>query len=184
MLETGIKAPEFTLKNQDGEEVSLKDFRGKKVILYFYPKDNTPAFFNIEKTPVFKIKNLTVSRNIYKKQNRLPADNILTTQYRIIKRYPSVSHLSLLSAQCRAIHAAVHLTTGGHSHIFSPPAQKYPAASQLPKLTAPSHSFCTPQVPYRPCQKTPSVQSEMDLRHSQPIQASHFPQPLFSGVLL
>ena len=41
MLETGIKAPEFTLKNQDGEEVSLKDFRGKKVILYFYPKDNT-----------------------------------------------------------------------------------------------------------------------------------------------
>ena len=43
MLETGIKAPEFTLKNQDGEEVSLKDFRGKKVILYFYPKDNTPG---------------------------------------------------------------------------------------------------------------------------------------------
>ena len=41
MLETGIKAPEFTLKNQDGEEVSLKDFRGKKVILYFYPKDLT-----------------------------------------------------------------------------------------------------------------------------------------------
>ena len=33
MLETGIKAPEFTLKNQDGEEVSLKDFLGKKVIL-------------------------------------------------------------------------------------------------------------------------------------------------------
>lgn len=43
MLETGIKAPEFTLQNQDGEEVSLKDFRGKKVILYFYPKDNTPG---------------------------------------------------------------------------------------------------------------------------------------------
>ena len=33
MLETGIKAPEFTLKNQDGEEVSLKDFRGKKELL-------------------------------------------------------------------------------------------------------------------------------------------------------
>ena len=43
MLETGIKAPEFTLKNQDGEEVSLKDFLVKKVILYFYPKDNTPG---------------------------------------------------------------------------------------------------------------------------------------------
>ena len=41
MLEIGIKAPEFTLKNQAGEEVSLADFAGKKVILYFYSKDNT-----------------------------------------------------------------------------------------------------------------------------------------------
>lgn len=41
MLEAGSKAPEFTLKNQDGEEVSLKDFLGKKVVLYFYSKDNT-----------------------------------------------------------------------------------------------------------------------------------------------
>ena len=43
MLETGKKAPEFTLKNQEGEDVSLKDFLGQKVILYFYPKDNTPG---------------------------------------------------------------------------------------------------------------------------------------------
>lgn len=41
MLETGMKAPDFTLLNQDGEEVSLSDYRGKKVILYFYSKDNT-----------------------------------------------------------------------------------------------------------------------------------------------
>ena len=41
MLETGIKAPEFTLPDQNGEMHSLKDYRGKKVILYFYPKDNT-----------------------------------------------------------------------------------------------------------------------------------------------
>lgn len=37
----GDKAPNFTLLNQDGIEVSLSDFAGKKVILYFYPKDNT-----------------------------------------------------------------------------------------------------------------------------------------------
>ncbi len=43
MLETGIKAPEFTLSDQDGNQVSLSDFKGKKVILYFYPKDNTPG---------------------------------------------------------------------------------------------------------------------------------------------
>ena len=41
MLETGTKAPEFTLPDQNGEMHSLKDYRGKKVILYFYPKDNT-----------------------------------------------------------------------------------------------------------------------------------------------
>lgn len=39
----GEKAPEFTAKDQNGNEISLKDYRGKKVILYFYPKDSTPG---------------------------------------------------------------------------------------------------------------------------------------------
>ena len=43
MLETGMKAPDFTLCDSEGREVSLSDFRGKKVVLYFYPKDNTPG---------------------------------------------------------------------------------------------------------------------------------------------
>lgn len=43
MLEVGTKAPEFTLPDKDGNNVSLSDFRGKKVVLYFYPKDNTPG---------------------------------------------------------------------------------------------------------------------------------------------
>jgi thioredoxin-dependent peroxiredoxin len=41
MIEEGKKAPDFKLKNQDGETLSLKDFKGKNVVLYFYPKDNT-----------------------------------------------------------------------------------------------------------------------------------------------
>lgn len=41
MLEPGTLAPEFTLPDQNGNPVSLSDFRGQKVILYFYPKDNT-----------------------------------------------------------------------------------------------------------------------------------------------
>lgn len=41
MLQTGIKAPDFTLPDQNGKMHSLKDYKGKKVILYFYPKDNT-----------------------------------------------------------------------------------------------------------------------------------------------
>ncbi|MBR2595216.1 MAG: thioredoxin-dependent thiol peroxidase [Solobacterium sp.] len=41
MLTIGTKAPDFTLPDQNGEMHSLQDYRGKKVILYFYPKDNT-----------------------------------------------------------------------------------------------------------------------------------------------
>jgi peroxiredoxin Q/BCP len=43
MLQTGIQAPSFKGINQKGETISLSDFKGKKVILYFYPKDNTPG---------------------------------------------------------------------------------------------------------------------------------------------
>ena len=43
MLDTGIKAPDFTLPDQNGEMRSLSDYAGKKVILYFYLKDNTPG---------------------------------------------------------------------------------------------------------------------------------------------
>jgi peroxiredoxin Q/BCP len=43
MLEKGQKAPDFTLETPTKDKVSLSDFRGKKVVLYFYPKDNTPG---------------------------------------------------------------------------------------------------------------------------------------------
>lgn len=43
MLEVGTKAPNFTLSDKDGNKISLSDFLGKKVVLYFYPRDNTPG---------------------------------------------------------------------------------------------------------------------------------------------
>ena len=43
MLKPGAKAPDFAVKDQNGHTVSLKDFKGKRVALYFYPKDNTPT---------------------------------------------------------------------------------------------------------------------------------------------
>lgn len=65
MLEIGMKAPAFTLQDGEGNEVSLGDFIGKKVVLYFYPKDNTPgctrqacAFAGAYEA--FKAKNIAV----------------------------------------------------------------------------------------------------------------------------
>ena len=42
-LTEGDKAPDFTTKDQNGNTVSLKDFHGKKIVLYFYPEDDTPT---------------------------------------------------------------------------------------------------------------------------------------------
>lgn len=43
MLQVGTKAPDFTLSDQNGNTVRLSDFSGKKIVLYFYPRDNTPG---------------------------------------------------------------------------------------------------------------------------------------------
>ena len=43
MIKEGMKAPDFTLKDKDQKEISLSDYLSKKVVLYFYPKDNTPG---------------------------------------------------------------------------------------------------------------------------------------------
>ena len=43
MLKEGDNAPDFTTRNQNGDVVKLSDFRGKRVVLYFYPKDDTPG---------------------------------------------------------------------------------------------------------------------------------------------
>jgi peroxiredoxin Q/BCP len=43
MLKVGNYAPDFSAVDQDGKNVSLKDYKGKRVVLYFYPKDNTPG---------------------------------------------------------------------------------------------------------------------------------------------
>ena len=43
MIQEGMKAPDFTLQDKDGNQVSLSQFLGRKVILYFYPRDNTPG---------------------------------------------------------------------------------------------------------------------------------------------
>ena len=86
MLEIGTMAPDFTLPDQDGNPVRLSDFRGKRVVLYFYPRDNTPgctrqvaAFaasygaFQAENVAVIGVsKDSVVSHQRFAAKNALP----------------------------------------------------------------------------------------------------------------
>ena len=101
MLKEQEKAPDFTLNNQDGNPISLHDFAGKKVILYFYPRDNTPgctreACAFRDQFQVFKEHGIVVlgiskdseksHQNFILKQS-LPFDLLSDPQHEVIEAY-------------------------------------------------------------------------------------------------
>ena len=92
MLEIGTKAPDFNLPDQDGNFHTLEEFKGRKVILYFYPRDNTPGCTKqacgfAERMPDFQEKGAIVigiskdsvasvsytHLDVYKRQGQCPA---------------------------------------------------------------------------------------------------------------
>ena len=101
MLEKGIKAPEFTLNDKNGKAVSLSDFKGKKVVLYFYPRDNTPGctrqacafaglYKEFEKKGVEVIgisKDSTASHTRFAEKHNLPFILLSDTELVAIKAY-------------------------------------------------------------------------------------------------
>ncbi len=101
MLETGTKAPEFTLPDQNGEMHSLTDYRGRKVILYFYPKDNTSgctaqACGFAERYPQIQEKGAVVlgiskdtvkSHHGFAQKNSLPFTILADPELEVIKKY-------------------------------------------------------------------------------------------------
>ena len=101
MLEAGNKAPSFTLTDKDGREVSLGDFKGKKVVLYFYPRDNTPgctrqacafaaAFEDFKKLDVAVIgvsKDSTASHDKFAEKYSLPFVLLSDTEKSAIQSY-------------------------------------------------------------------------------------------------
>ena len=101
MLEVGTKAPDFTLPDQNGEMHTLSDYLGKKVILYFYPKDNTSgcskqaAGFG-ELYPQFEEKNVVVigiskdsvaSHKKFEQNYNLPFILLSDTELTVIQAY-------------------------------------------------------------------------------------------------
>ena len=101
MLEVGTKAPEFTLPDKDENPVSLSDFAGKKVVLYFYPKDNTPgctrqacafagayeAFKTMDAVVIGVSKDSTASHQKFADQYNLPFILLSDPDRRAIEAY-------------------------------------------------------------------------------------------------
>ena len=101
MLQTGIPAPMFTLPDQDGRERSLEEFRGRKVVLYFYPRDNTPGCTRqacgfAERFLLFSGKNAAVvgisrdsvaSHKKFEQKYSLPFVLLSDTDLSVIKAY-------------------------------------------------------------------------------------------------
>lgn len=101
MLEIGVKAPEFKLQDKDGNLVSLSDFKNKKVVLYFYPKDSTPGctkqacsfrdnYENFKSKDVVVIgisKDSAKSHERFAQKNELPFILLSDPELEIIKAY-------------------------------------------------------------------------------------------------
>lgn len=101
MLEVGTKAPAFTLPDQNGEMHSLEDYAGKKVVLYFYPRDNTPGCTKqacgfAELYPQFMEKGAVVlgvskdsaaSHKRFEEKYSLPFTLLSDTELEVIKAY-------------------------------------------------------------------------------------------------
>ena len=101
MLNTGDRAPSFTLKDKNGKDVSLSDFLGKRVVLYFYPKDNTPgctrqACAFAASYEGFKAKNIVVigisrdsveSHRKFAEKHNLPFILLADPELEVIKSY-------------------------------------------------------------------------------------------------
>ena len=101
MLEKGTKAPEFSLPDENGEIRNLSDYKGKKLILYFYPRDNTPGCTKQacgfgELYPQFGEKGVEIigiskdsvaSHKKFKEKYSLPFTILSDTELQIIQAY-------------------------------------------------------------------------------------------------
>lgn len=101
MLEEGKKAPDFKLKNQDGKIISLNDFKGKNIILYFYPKDNTsgctkeacnfrdefPRFKNVDAVILGVSPDSVESHKKFAEKYKLPFNLLSDEDRNVLEKY-------------------------------------------------------------------------------------------------
>jgi len=101
LVEVGDRAPDFTLFSDEGKEVSLKEYRGKKVVFYFYPKDGTPGCtqealefrelaeeFAIEGVVILGVsKDSVQSHRRFKEKNSLPFTLLSDLEGKVLDLY-------------------------------------------------------------------------------------------------
>src|SRR5467141_4488603 len=123
MPAVGETAPDFTLRSDDGRAVQLKDFRGKKVVLYFYPKDDTPgctkeacsfrdAFSDFEKRGIKVLGISTDNEASHKKfvqKYRLPLTLLTDTDHSISERYGTYGQKKFMGRTYLGVHRKTFL---------------------------------------------------------------------------
>jgi peroxiredoxin Q/BCP len=123
LLEPGDKAPDFKTTDQDGRPVSLKDFAGKKVVLYFYPKDDTPGctkeacafrdgFADYRKRGIDVLGVSADDEKSHKKFAKkfdLPFRLLADTERKIVKDYGAWGEKSLYGRLFKGIHRITYL---------------------------------------------------------------------------
>lgn len=122
-LEIGQLAPEFTLLSDENNLISLKAFRGKKVILYFYPRDNTPGCtkescdfrdyikdFELLNTVVFGISRDSVeSHQRFKDKYKFPFTLLADTEAKVCKAYQVLVQKSLFGKKYQGLERTTFL---------------------------------------------------------------------------
>ena len=119
----GDKAPEFNLKDSFNKEVTLKEFKGKRIILYFYPKDNTPGCttegqnfrdlyneFKKENTLIYGVSRESIkSHENFKQKQSFPFDLISDEDEIICKKYDVIKEKSMYGRKYMGIERSTFL---------------------------------------------------------------------------
>ena len=123
MLEIGIKAPEFSLPDQNGQMHSLKDYKGKKVVLYFYPKDMTSGCSKqacrfAELYPQFREKDAVIlgvskdsvsSHKKFEEKFGLPFTILSDPEQKVIKAYDVLKEKSMYGRKYMGVVRSTYL---------------------------------------------------------------------------
>lgn len=139
-LRKGTKAPDFSLPDQDGEIISLSDFKGKKLVVYFYPKDNTPTCTeqacnlrdNISKLKKAGIAIIGVSMDSEKRHKNfeqkysLPFPLLADVEGRMVKAYKVWGEKKLFGREYMGILRTTYLINeeGKIAHVIDKVAAK------------------------------------------------------------